>query len=104
MSPRYTITKIYKNSWGQNSVFILCFLVLVMRACRHSDLSLTIRRDEHRADSTVYKYMNLAYLSPKIIGDILDGEVPTHINLQTLFCIAEKHSDFGKQESAFYRN
>ncbi len=61
-----------------------------------------IKRDEHRADRTVYKYMNLAYLSPKIISDILDGNVPPHVNLQTLFGIAEKYSDFEKQENAFY--
>lgn len=46
--------------------------------------------------------MNLAYLSPKIISDILEGEVPTHVNLQTLFGIAQKYADFDKQESAFY--
>lgn len=61
-----------------------------------------IRRDEHRADRTVYKYMNLAYLSPRIIGDILEGAVPAHVNLQTLFKIAERHTDFSKQETAFY--
>ena len=61
-----------------------------------------IKRTEHRADRTVYKYMNLAYLSPKIIGDILEGEVPSHVNLQTLFKIAERYSDFGKQENVFY--
>lgn len=62
-----------------------------------------IKRTEHRADRTVYKYMNLAYLSPKIIGDILEGDVPSHVNLQTLFGIAEKYADFDKQESVFYR-
>ena len=61
-----------------------------------------IKRTEHRADRTVYKYMNLAYLSPKIISDILEGEVPSHVNLQTLFGIAEKYADFDKQESAYY--
>ncbi|MBO7053247.1 MAG: hypothetical protein J6W27_02315 [Alphaproteobacteria bacterium] len=63
-----------------------------------------IKREEHRADRTVYKYMNLAYLSPKIISDILEGEVPTHVNLQTLFGIAQKYADFDKQEKLFYRN
>ncbi|MCQ2599503.1 MAG: hypothetical protein MJ187_03980 [Alphaproteobacteria bacterium] len=61
-----------------------------------------IKRTEHRADRTVYKYMNLAYLSPKIISNILEGEVPSHVNLQTLFKIAERYSDFGKQENVFY--
>lgn len=61
-----------------------------------------IKRTEHRADRTVYKYMNLAYLSPKIIGYVLEGEVPSHVNLQTLFGIAEKYTDFDKQESACY--
>lgn len=62
-----------------------------------------IKRTEHRADRTAYKYMNLAYLSPKIINDILEGEVLAHVNLQTLFGIAEKYADFDKQESAFYK-
>lgn len=60
-----------------------------------------IRKDEHRADRTVYKYMNLAYLSPKIISDILDGGA-AHVNLQTLFGIAQKYADFDKQEKLFY--
>ena len=63
-----------------------------------------IKREEHRADRTVYKYMNLAYLSPKIISDILEGEVPAHVNLQTLFGIAEKYADFDKQEFQYYNN
>jgi DNA invertase Pin-like site-specific DNA recombinase len=61
-----------------------------------------IMESEHRAERTVYKYLSLAYLSPKIIGDILDGEVPPHVNLQTLFGIAEKHSNFTHQERAYY--
>jgi DNA invertase Pin-like site-specific DNA recombinase len=61
-----------------------------------------IRTNEHRAERTVYKYLNLAYLSPRIITDILDDKIPPHVNLQTLFKISEKHSGFSKQENAFY--
>lgn len=61
-----------------------------------------ITKTEHKAERTIYKYMALAYLSPKIMGDILEGEVSAHVNLQTLFGIAEKYADFDKQESAFY--
>jgi hypothetical protein len=62
-----------------------------------------IRINEHRAERTVYKYLNLAYLSPHIINDILSGEVPPHVNLQTLFKIAEKYDTFADQEREFLR-
>ncbi len=61
-----------------------------------------IMQTEYRAERTIYKYLNLAYLSPRIVSDILDGNVPGNVNLQRLFTIAEKHNDFGKQEGEFY--
>ena len=51
---------------------------------------------------TIYKYLSLAYLSPRIIGAIMDSNVPTHVNLQTLFGIASKHEGFREQEAAFF--
>lgn len=52
---------------------------------------------------TIYKYLTLAYLSPKIINSIMDGEVPTHINLQTLFSLASKYQNFNEQENQFFQ-
>ncbi len=53
---------------------------------------------------TIYKYLNLAYLSPKIINNIMDGNVPNHINLQTLFSIASQYNNFNEQENQFFKN
>lgn len=57
---------------------------------------------ENRDQRTIYKYLNLAYLSPRIINDIMDSKIPPHINLQTLFQIASKYEDFAEQEREFY--
>lgn len=61
-------------------------------------LAATGNRDQR----TIYKYLNLAYLSPRIINDIMDSKIPPHINLQTLFQIASKYEDFAEQEREFY--
>lgn len=62
----------------------------------------TIAKNEQRDQRTIYKYLSLAYLSPRIINDIMDSKIPPHVNLQTLFQIASKHEDFVKQEGMFY--
>lgn len=62
------------------------------------ELAETEKRDQR----TIYKYLNLAYLSPRIINDIMDSKIPPHINLQTLFQIASKYGDFADQEREFY--
>ncbi len=48
---------------------------------------------------TIYKYLNLAYLSPKIVNQLLSGTLA--INLQTLFDIASKNLSFNEQEKVF---
>ncbi len=63
----------------------------------------TISAKEQRDQRTIYKYLNLAYLAPRIINDIMDSKIPPHINLQTLFAIASKYEDFEEQEKDFYR-
>lgn len=62
-----------------------------------------ITKIEHKAERTIYKYLALAYLSPKIITTILDGNVPISVNLQNLFAISAKHSTFKDQEKEFYQ-
>ena len=61
-----------------------------------------IARDEKRDLRTIYKYLNLAYLSPKIINSALNGELHNHTNIQELFLIAERYENFDEQEKAFY--
>ncbi len=60
-----------------------------------------ITKTEHKAERTIYKYMALAYLSPKIVTDIMDATAPA-VNLQTLFTLAARHMDFKEQEKEFY--
>ncbi len=61
-----------------------------------------IMKKEKIASRTVYKYINLSYLSPKIVNSIMDSNVPLHVNLQALFEIASKYDTFAKQEKSFY--
>lgn len=63
-----------------------------------------IADNEQRNERTIYKYLNLAYLSPNITNAIMNDEVPAHVNLQMLFKIAEACGDFPVQEGFFYGN
>ncbi len=60
-----------------------------------------ITKTEHKAERTIYKYMALAYLFPKIVADIMDAAALV-LDLQTLFTIAAKHVNFKEQEKEFY--
>lgn len=55
-----------------------------------------IMKQEKMTKRTIYKYLNLAYLSPKIVNQLLSGTLT--INLQTLFDIASKNLSFDEQE------
>ena len=58
-----------------------------------------IAKQEKMSKRTIYKYLNLAYLSPRIINQLLDGTL--NINLQTLFEIASSATLFQEQEKKF---
>lgn len=62
-------------------------------------LATKIGRD-HR---TVYKYLNLCYMSPRIINTIMEDNAPARVNLKILFDIASKHEKFQEQEIEFYK-
>ncbi len=55
-----------------------------------------IMKQEKMTKRTIYKYLNLAYLSPKIVNQLLDGTLI--VNLQKLFEIASKNLSFDEQE------
>lgn len=55
-----------------------------------------IMEQEKMTKRTIYKYLNLAYLSPKIVNKLLNGTLT--INLQTLFDVASKNLSFEEQE------
>lgn len=60
-----------------------------------------ITKTEHKAERTIYKYLALAYLSPKIVSDIMDATAPL-VDLQPLFILVAKHVNFKEQEKEFY--
>lgn len=59
-----------------------------------------IAKTEHKAERTIYKYMALAYLFPKIVADIMDATALV-LDLQTLFILVAKHMDFKEQGKSF---
>lgn len=63
-----------------------------------------IRKQEQKTERTIYKYLNLTYLSPSIINDIMDSKVPGHVGLQELFSMSSKYVDFQSQSKCFYVN
>ena len=40
-----------------------------------------IARTDKKHKRTIYKYMNLAYLSPCVINAVMNSEIPGHVNL-----------------------
>lgn len=55
-----------------------------------------IMKQERMTKRTIYKYLNLAYLSPRIVNQLLSGTLT--VNLQTLFEVASKNLSFEEQE------
>lgn len=72
------------------------FKKLYERGIRMED----IIKQEKMTKRTIYKYLNLAYLSPKIVNQLLNGTLT--VNLQTLFEIASKNLSFEEQENLIY--
>ena len=60
-----------------------------------------IAKQERISKRTIYKYLNLAYLSPRIVNQLLSGTLT--INLQTLFDIASKNLGFDGQEKLLFK-
>ncbi len=61
----------------------------------------TIRDNEHKGIRSIYQYLTTSYLSPNIVSNILDSNVPKGINLRILFNIS-REPNFEKQEELFY--
>ena len=53
-----------------------------------------IAKQEHISKRTIYKYLNLAYLSPKLVNQLLNSTLT--INLQKLFKMASKGQIFSQ--------
>lgn len=59
-----------------------------------------IAKNENVSMRTIYKYLNLAYLSPCIVNDLMGGT--KIIDVQKLFEIASKYEEFEEQEKEIY--
>lgn len=89
-----------------NTTILIRALAYGWRYKRQMDSGIGIKQiatNEKRDMRTIYKYLNLCYLSPRIINDIMTGKIPPHINLITLMNIASKFEKFADQEREFYR-
>lgn len=60
-----------------------------------------IMKQEKMTKRTIYKYLNLAYLSPRIVNQLLSGTLT--VNLQKLFEIASKNLNFEEQEKEIFQ-
>ena len=90
---------------SENASVLIHALALGWRYKRDYERGVAVNemeRTERKNKRTIYKYLDLVYLSPRMVDAIMDSEVPAHVNLQTLFGIASKYEDFEKQEQAFF--
>ena len=90
---------------GENQLNLIKALSIGWRYEKMSQAGDSIKKvaeKEKKAKRTIYKYLDLNYLSPNIVNDIMESKTPSHINLQELFKIASKHPDFNDQERIFY--
>lgn len=114
ISPASRSSIIYKHQCGEHSILtkaennntLVRALAYAWKYKREIENGISVRnlatkiKRDHR---TVYKYLNLCYMSPRIINTIMEGNAPTNINLQKLFNIASKYEKFEKQENMFYK-
>ncbi len=57
-----------------------------------------LEKEMHMTKRTIMLYINLCYLSPHIVADILEYKNPASLTLRELMNLAEGHVDFEKQE------
>lgn len=110
-----TSSIIYKHQCGEHSIMtkaennntLVRALAYAWKYKREVENGLSVRKlatKTKRDHRTVYKYLNLCYMSPRIINTIMEGNTSAKVNLQTLFDIASKHEKFNEQEKMFYKN
>ena len=50
---------------------------------------------------TIMRYINLCYLSPRIVADILEYKKPANLTLRELMNLADRQMDFAEQKKAW---
>ncbi len=63
-----------------------------------------LEKEVHMTKRTISRYINLCYLSPRIVADILEYKNPANLTLRELMNLAEGQVDFEKQEKNWYKN
>lgn len=62
-----------------------------------------LEKEMHLTKRTIMRYINLCYLSPRIVADILEYNNPHNMTLRELMNLAEGESDFERQEKEWNR-
>ena len=57
-----------------------------------------MERANNMGKRTIMRYLNLCYLSPRVVADILEYRNPRNLTLRELMNLAEGNVDFSKQE------
>lgn len=60
-----------------------------------------LEKEMHMTKRTITRYVNLCYLSPRIVADILEYKNPANLTLRELMNLADSQMDFEKQEMAW---
>ena len=61
----------------------------------------TLEKEVYMTKRTIARYVNLCYLSPRIVADILEYNNPRTMSLKELMNLAERESNFEAQEKAW---
>ena len=60
-----------------------------------------LEQEQHMTKRTIIRYINLCYLSPNIVADILEYKNPSNLTLRELMNLAEGQVDFESQEKVW---
>ena len=58
-------------------------------------------KEMHMTKRTIMRYINLCYLSPRIVADILEYKNPANLPLMELMNLADSQMDFAEQEKVW---
>lgn len=67
----------------------------------HGVMIRELEKEMHITKRTITRYVNLCYLSPHIVADILEYKNPANLTLRELMNLAEGQVDFEKQEKVW---
>ncbi len=60
-----------------------------------------LEKEQHMTKRTIMRYVNLCYLSPYIVTNILEYKNPNNLTLRELMNLAEGQVDFDEQEKVW---